>query len=198
MRTAMKLAKGTTLALTLCVLSYCVLATLTGGKTVSAQQAKKKKGPGINQAIASLHPTAGNKCKGIVTFSRKGKKITVTAEIEGLTPNQKHAIHIHEFGDCSDLSGKSAGGHFNPDGKPHGLPPNADRHAGDLGNLEADASGKARLTLTVDNISITGRGNGILGRAVIIHAMPDDGGQPTGNAGARIACGVIGIANVAK
>lgn len=148
-------------------------------------------------AICVVVPTEGSDCQGVVMFQEEGDgKVKVTASISGLTPNEKHAIHIHEFGDITDLSGKSAGGHFNPDKTPHGLPPAAKRHAGDLGNLQADAKGKATYELVVDNISIADK-NAILGRAIVVHALPDDGGQPTGNAGARIGFGVIGIANPA-
>jgi superoxide dismutase, Cu-Zn family len=87
----------------------------------------------------------------------------------------------------------SAGGHFNPEGHPHALPDQEKRHAGDFGNLKADGDGNATLTLTVDNITLNCGGHGILGRAVIVHAKPDDGGQPTGNAGDRIGAGVIGL-----
>ena len=92
----------------------------------------------------------------------------------------------------------SAGGHYNPEGHQHGLPDNANRHAGDFGNVAADDQGKVHFELTADNISISGQKNPIIGHAVIVHAKPDDGSQPVGNAGARIACGVIGIANPGK
>ncbi|MBI4664285.1 MAG: superoxide dismutase family protein [Verrucomicrobia bacterium] len=141
-----------------------------------------------------MHPTQGNKCHGVVQFSQIGEKIKVIATIEGLNPNQKHAIHIHELGDCTSADGMSTGGHYNPEGHQHGLVASAKRHAGDLGNLQADANGKAQYEVTVENITIAGMKNPILGRAVIIHAKEDDGGQPVGNAGPRLACGVIGIA----
>jgi Cu-Zn family superoxide dismutase len=147
-----------------------------------------------SKAICVVVPAEGSSCRGVVTFqSTDDGKVKVTASISGLTANQKHAIHVHEFGDITDLSGKSAGGHFNPENLPHGLPPAANRHAGDLGNLQADGAGKASYELTVDNISIASK-NAILGRAIVVHALPDDGGQPTGNAGGRIGFGVIGIA----
>jgi Cu-Zn family superoxide dismutase len=92
----------------------------------------------------------------------------------------------------------SAGGHYNPENHPHALPDSSNRHAGDLGNLQADDQGKAHYEITVDNISVAGTKNPIIGRGVIVHAKPDDGGQPVGNAGGRIACGVIGVANPGK
>jgi Cu-Zn family superoxide dismutase len=148
----------------------------------------------VKQAVAVLHPTAGNKCQGKVTFTQDGEKVKIVAHIEGLNPGQKHAFHIHQYGDCSAPDGMSAGGHYNPENHPHGLPTSAQRHAGDLGNLEADSSGKAHLEVTVDNISVAGTKNPVVGRGVIVHAKVDDGGQPVGNAGGRIACGVIGVA----
>jgi Cu-Zn family superoxide dismutase len=154
--------------------------------------------PAIGVAIAVLHPTAGQHCHGIVRFSAQEDSIKVVADLEGLTPNQKHAFHIHQFGDCSSTDGMSAGGHYNPEGHQHGLPDAENRHAGDLGNVQADTDGKAHYEITVSNISILGQKNPILGRAVIVHAKPDDGGQPVGNAGGRIACGVIGAANPGK
>jgi Cu-Zn family superoxide dismutase len=107
-------------------------------------------------------------------------------------------MHIHQWGDITGMDGKTTGGHYNPKSHDHGLPEKHLRHAGDLGNLQADASGKAKYELTVDNLSIAGSKNPIVGRGVIIHAKKDDGGQPTGNAGARIAQGVIGIRKPAE
>ena len=145
-------------------------------------------------AAANVGPTAGNKVKGTVTFQEGADgKTTVTADLEGLNPGQQHAMHVHEFGDCSAADGASAGGHYNPEGHDHGLPATEKRHAGDFGNVTADKDGKAKFTLTVDNLTV-GKRNAVLGRAVIVHAKADDGGQPTGNAGGRVACGVIGAA----
>ncbi|MSR43307.1 MAG: superoxide dismutase family protein [Pedosphaera sp.] len=152
---------------------------------------------GVKQLVAVLQSTAGNKCKGTVRFIQEGEKIKIVAEVEGLTPNQKHAMHIHEFGDSTSADGTSAGGHYNPEKHDHGLPTGHKRHAGDLGNLQADANGKAKYEIVVDNVTLAGLKNPVIGRGVIVHAKPDDGGQPVGNAGPRIACGVIGIAQVA-
>ena len=92
----------------------------------------------------------------------------------------------------------SAGGHYNPEKHPHALPDTTEkRHAGDLGNLQADSNGKVHHEITVKNVTIAGTKNPIIGRGVIVHAKVDDGGQPVGNAGPRIACGVIGVANPA-
>jgi Cu-Zn family superoxide dismutase len=148
----------------------------------------------VNQLVAVVHPTQGNSCSGTVRFVEQNGKVRVIADLSGLKPNQKHAMHIHEFGDCTAPDGTSAGGHYNPEGHDHALPDMSMRHAGDLGNVQADASGKAHYELTVDNVTLAGLQNPIIGRGVIVHAQPDDGGQPVGNAGARIGCGVIGIA----
>lgn len=150
---------------------------------------------GVTTALAAVNPTAGNKLKGSVRFVEGADgKVTVSVELEGLTPGQQHAWHVHEFGDCSAPDASSAGSHYNPEGHDHGLPEkNPKRHAGDFGNLLADAQGKAKATLVVDNLTVA-RQSGVVGRSVIVHAKPDDGGQPVGNAGPRLGCGVIGVA----
>ena len=149
---------------------------------------------GVNKLVAVMHPTAGHSVQGVVWFVKVSGQVKVIADVEGLSPGANHAIHIHEFGDATMDNGKSAGGHYNPEGHPHALPTQPKRHAGDLGNLQADASGRAHYEQTVNNITLTGHTNPIIGRGVIIHAKNDDGNQPTGNAGPRIAVGVIGIA----
>jgi len=144
------------------------------------------------RATAALQPTKGSKAFGEATFEQVGDKVRVIVFAQGLKPGADHGFHIHEAGDCSSGDGMSAKGHFNPHGKPHGDPKSAERHAGDLPSLKAGKDGRAKIDVTVDGISI-GQGPGdIVGRGLIIHADPDDyKTQPTGNAGARIACGVI-------
>ena len=145
-----------------------------------------------DKAICVLHPTEGNEVSGTVKFTQDGAEVKVVADLEGLTPG-KHGFHIHEYGDCSNPDGTSAGGHYNPLDKKHGAPTDANRHVGDLGNIEADENGNAHLEMTDTLINLGGRYS-IIGRAVIVHADEDDfESQPTGNAGARVACGVIGI-----
>jgi Cu-Zn family superoxide dismutase len=145
------------------------------------------------KAIAVLHPTQGSNVAGAITFTASGDQVKVVGDVTGLTPG-KHGFHIHEFGDCSDPKAVSAGGHFNPGHKQHGAPDAADRHAGDLGNIEADASGKAHIDVTDTVMKLTGN-DSIVGHAVIVHEKTDDlKTQPTGDAGGRLACGVIGIA----
>ncbi len=144
-------------------------------------------------AVCILHPTEGNEVSGIVTFTKTDGGIKIVANFEGLA-HGKHGFHIHEYGDCSRLDGKSAGGHFNPDGKKHGAPNSEERHVGDLGNLLANEKGKAYYEIIDSYISFSGP-HSIIGRAIIVHAGEDDlTSQPTGAAGARVACGVIGLA----
>ena len=144
------------------------------------------------KAIAVLQSASGSKVTGTVTFTKSGDTVQVIADISGLTPG-KHAFHIHEFGDCSAADATSAGSHFNPMKKPHGAPDAAERHEGDLGNIEADSNGKAHLEMKDSMLKLSGE-NSIIGRAVIVHEKVDDWSQPTGNAGGRQACGVIGLA----
>jgi superoxide dismutase, Cu-Zn family len=173
--------------------SLVLLAGLTFGSRTSGKAVDEAQGSAPGKAIAVLHPTEGNKVHGWVTFTKEGDKVKVVAEIEGLTPG-KHGFHIHEFGDCSSKDGAAAGGHFNPTGMPHGAPADAKRHEGDLGNIDAGQDGKARVDLTDSALKLDGAGS-IIGRAVIVHTNPDDlKTQPTGNAGGRQACGVIGVA----
>jgi Cu-Zn family superoxide dismutase len=149
----------------------------------------------VVKAIAVLQPTEGNSARGIVTFTKEATGMKIVADVEGLTPG-KHGFHIHEFGDISAPDASSAGGHFNPNNTKHGAPADFKRHAGDLGNLEANEDGKAHYERIDVHPTFVGSHN-ILGRAVIIHQNEDDfETQPTGNAGPRIACGVIGIAEV--
>jgi Cu-Zn family superoxide dismutase len=137
-----------------------------------------------------LQPTTGSTVSGWVTFETMADHVHVRAEVKGLTPG-RHGFHIHERGDCSSGDGTSAGGHFNPAGAAHAGPDAAKRHVGDLGNLEADDAGIARYDQMDMVIRLSGE-HSILGRAVIVHADEDDlTSQPTGAAGARVACGVI-------
>jgi Cu-Zn family superoxide dismutase len=144
-----------------------------------------------HSAVARLEPTKGNATAGSVTFTQKGDKVVIEAKVSGLTPGG-HGFHIHEKGDCSSGDGMSAGGHFNPTGKPHGNPSVADHHTGDLTMLVADASGNVSLSMELGAMTIGGGATDIVGKAVIVHKDPDDyTTQPTGNSGARVACGVI-------
>ncbi|MEK7231152.1 MAG: superoxide dismutase family protein [Pseudomonadota bacterium] len=148
--------------------------------------------PEASRATAQLQPTKGNKTFGEATFEQVGNKVRVVVFVQGLKPGQEHGLHIHEAGDCSSGDGMSTKGHFNPFGKPHAHYGSAERHAGDLPSLKANKSGRANVQIDLDIITVTPGPASIIGRGLIVHADPDDyKTQPTGNAGARIACGVI-------
>lgn len=140
----------------------------------------------VTKAVAYLKPTEGNSAQGTVVFIKEGGKVRVVADITGLSPG-KHGLHIHDFGDCSSADASSAGPHFNPTNAAHGCPDSKERHLGDLGNIEADRSGRARADWIEQRISLSGS-NSILGRAVVVKAKPDDCvTQPGGGAGSRVA-----------
>jgi Cu-Zn family superoxide dismutase len=142
-------------------------------------------------AVADLAPTKGNTVKGTVTFTQQGDKVLVEAKLSGLTPGG-HGFHVHEKGDCSADDAMSAGGHFNPYGKGHGRPTSPERHAGDMPMLSADANGNASISVELDTMAVGGTAGDIVGKSVIVHKDADDyTTQPTGNSGARVACGII-------
>ena len=163
-----------------------MVATLCGLASAATAVAAHAAG-----ATTTLTPTSGNTARGTVTFTQQGDTVTVVATVSGLSPGP-HGFHIHEKGDCSAPDGMSAGGHFNPTSKPHGDPGAPDHHVGDMPMLVADANGNATLTARLTPMSIGSGPNDILAKAVIVHKDPDDfKTQPTGNSGARVACGVI-------
>ncbi|KAI9220929.1 copper/zinc superoxide dismutase [Blastocladiella britannica] len=152
----------------------------------------------MTKAVAVLRGDAG--VSGTIFFSQEaeGAPVVVEGSIAGLKAGQ-HGFHIHEFGDNTNGC-VSAGPHFNPAGHTHGAPTDAIRHAGDLGNVTAGADGVAHIKISDSHIHLAGI-HSIVGRTVVIHADIDDLGKgghelsaSTGNAGARVACGVIGIA----
>jgi Cu-Zn family superoxide dismutase len=146
--------------------------------------------PPAPSAQALIAPTQGNTASGTVTFVERDGKVLVEADIKDLAPGV-HGFHIHDKGDCSAADGSSAGGHFNPTGAQHGSPISGPHHAGDMPMLLASDSGHAKLRVELDSLALSGP-NTIVGRAVIVHAQADDfQTQPTGNSGARVACGVI-------
>ena len=128
---------------------------------------------------------------GTITFTEEAGGVRVAAHVRGV-PAGKHGLHTHEHGDCSAHDYTSAGGHFNPANTPHGCPPDANRHAGDFGNIEVGADGTGHLELTTDALTLGEGANSIVGKAIILHTGEDDcATQPTGNAGDRLACGVV-------
>lgn len=167
------------------------ITILAGLFAILPVEGAQKEEPGkISKATAILQPTEGNNAHGVVMFSRVKGGVKVVTVVEGLTTGV-HGFHVHERGDCSAPDAESAGGHFNPQGSPHGGPADQRRHAGDLGNLEANVYGNV-FNEQVDRVISLNGPDSIVGRAVVIHAGQDDfKTQPTGGSGARIACGVI-------
>lgn len=152
------------------------------------------------EAAAELHRTneSGTEAavSGWANFTQLEEKVTVVVTVKGLTAG-RHGVHVHEVGDCgarpgnmtSPLStpGGKAGGHYNPDSKAHG------EHAGDLGNVAVDASGRGTATLESTRFSLDVKSaRSVVGRSIIVHALEDDG-TPTANFGARTLCGLIGL-----
>jgi Cu-Zn family superoxide dismutase len=179
--------------------STLLIISISAGILISCQpyqpyeKVGKEEMPEIDKAICVLHPTEGNNATGTIVFTKTDSGIHVLAEMTGL-PEGRHGFHIHQHGDCSAPDGTSAGGHFNPENKKHGAPSDEKRHVGDLGNIMASTDSTATLELVDTVITLNGK-HSIIGRGIIVHAGEDDlTSQPTGNAGARVACGVIGIA----
>src|ERR1700736_3193694 len=166
-------------SLFLLVIAGAIVASLGN---VSAQE--------VTKAMATLQPASNSQVKGTVTFTKSGDDVQVVADVTGLKPG-KHGLHIHEKGDCSAPDASSAGAHFNPTHSHHGGSDTAERHVGDFGNLEADASGKVHFELKEKNLKLSGP-DSIMGKSVVVHEKEDDlKTDPSGNSGARIACGVI-------
>jgi Cu-Zn family superoxide dismutase len=166
------------------VIGSCAVLTACGSVNTALQRDPT--------AIAMLAPTQGNTASGVVEFKQDGDEMHVRIQIDGLVPNTRHGLHIHEVGDCRAPDASSAGGHFNPQGSEHGGPESQVRHAGDLGNVQSDVNGAAKSEIIVTGISLGTGNDSIIGRSVIVHAGADDlTSQPSGNAGARIACGLI-------
>jgi Cu-Zn family superoxide dismutase len=150
-------------------------------------------------ALKAVCVLSGQVVQGVVHFTQDNANgpVTLKGELKGLAEG-RHGFHIHEFGDNTNGC-TSAGGHFNPKSQVHGGPSDAVRHVGDLGNVEATADGMAKIDITDSQLSLAGALS-IIGRTVVVHADVDDLGKgghelshTTGNAGARLACGVIGI-----
>lgn len=151
--------------------------------------------PGVlRHAVANLAPASGTLVSGRLLLETADGGVRIHGDIGGLRPGSAHGFHVHETGDCSTVDASSAGGHFNPDGKPHGRAGQGAHHAGDADNLVADANGVAHVDVLLRGASLADGGHDINGRALIVHAAQDDyASQPAGNAGARVACGVIRV-----
>lgn len=165
-----------------------------GSIVLMAGQGAAPAGP---KAVAILRGFTNPDIHGVVTLTQlPDKSVQISGEIKGLTPKSTLAIHVHEWGDCR--SPEAPGAHFDPhkSGK-HGHPndPVGSHHAGDLPNLEVNDQGVARIDFTTKALTLDHSPNSAIGRALIVHEKADDyKSQPAGNAGGRIACGVIGLA----
>lgn len=148
--------------------------------------------PVVDHAVAVLHPTEGNQARGVVRFTRAGEQIRVEARVTGLPPGP-HAYHVHLYGDCSSPDGKSAGTHFNFAGPSENPPADIDRITGNLGDLIPGPDGTATATANIPLAQLTGDFS-IIGRSVVVHERGNDPSKPPiGDAGGRLACGVIGV-----
>lgn len=162
-----------------------------------SQEMEQESATNFTKAVAVVHPTEGNDATGTVTFEDIEEGIRVQGEFEGLGSGM-HGFHIHQYGDCTADDGTSAGGHYNPTNNDHGAPDQDNRHVGDMGNLEANDDGTATVNYVDSKIELNGS-NSILGRGIVIHGGEDDfESQPSGAAGPRVGCGVIGVANAGK
>ncbi|MDR9456062.1 MAG: superoxide dismutase family protein [Salegentibacter sp.] len=148
----------------------------------------------IRKATATMSPNNNSNLGGEVVFTQENGEVSMTALITGL-PEGEHAIHIHEFGDCSMEDGSSAGGHWNPTDEKHGKWGDPEGyHKGDIGNFTTDSNGNGTITMTTDEwcIGCGDEEKDILGKSIIVHDGVDDfTSQPAGNAGTRVGCGVI-------
>lgn len=151
--------------------------------------------PATVAATAELKPTQGNTTAGTLRFAPVDGGIRVTGQVTGLTPGE-HGFHVHEKGDCSAPDASSAGGHFNPGGNAHGRVGQGEHHGGDSDNITANADGVAEVDTLLEGVTLgDATGTDIIEKAVIVHVDADDYvTQPTGNAGGRLACGVISAA----
>lgn len=157
--------------------------------TASAPEAPR------TSAQASLTAAPGSSVKGDLTLASQGTAVTIRGEITGLSPGKEHGFHIHENGQCTAPDFKSAGEHFNPTRDPHGDPDARSKHLGDMPNAKADDNGRATIDVSLAGATLEDKDGGpnqILGKAIVVHALPDDyKTQPSGGSGDRIACAVI-------
>lgn len=177
------------------IAAACALLAACSTTPMPAPQAKATAASSAQEAVANLASASGSLVSGKLTLVPMGEGVHISGDIGGLKPGDVRGFHIHEKGDCSAADASTAGGHFNPAAQAHGRSGHGAHHAGDTDNIVADAKGVARIDAHVSGVTLGGgAANDIAGRAVIVHAQADDyTSQPTGNAGARVACGVIRI-----
>ncbi len=172
------------------LLSVVGLAVGVAETEQARQEVQKAQGAQPKAAVAVLAPTQGSSAEGSILLTQEQDGVRLQGSVRHLAPGE-HGFHIHEFGDLRDRAGQSAGGHYSPQGHKHGGPESAEHHAGDLGNITANKQGVAEVDKLAKGLKL----QRIVGRAIVVHAGQDDmTSQPSGNAGARVAVGVIGIA----
>lgn len=193
---------GSALALSACKPVEPPAASVPPAAPAAPEIAEPAPAPAQTQLAASaratLAPVGDSGVAGNLVFDIADGGVRVTGTLTGLKPGATHAFHVHEFGDCSAPDATSAGGHFNPDQQPHGnREGDGPHHAGDIPNQVAGEAGEANVDQVLTGLEIASGGpNDIVGKGVIVHAKADDyTTQPTGDAGGRIACGVIELGN---
>jgi Cu-Zn family superoxide dismutase len=195
MRLHVVLASCSALALAACASAPSSAPTSPPAAAAPAPVATPAAAPhaAVSRAVANIAPASGTLVSGRLALAPMGDGVHVTGDIGGLAPNSVHGFHIHETGDCSAADAASAGGHYNPAGMAHGRASAAQHHAGDIDNIVADGTGVAHVSVHVSGVVLGGDpSRDILGRAFVVHAMPDDyTTQPSGASGTRVACGVI-------
>lgn len=166
-------------------LAFAVVLTLAGCATGRQQHLR---------ADVVMEARSQSSVSGTVGLAERHDRVLVHVDLSGLAPNSEHGFHIHDKGDCSAADASSAGGHFNPDQSSHGAATGSAHHAGDLPSLVADATGHVNADFVLENVTLGDGPRSIVGRALIVHRDRDDFvTQPSGNSGARIACGVISL-----
>jgi len=174
-----------------CIAAGAALVASASAAGAPPEKAAAKPARPKTRATALLVHTNGYRTSGSVTFIQNGDEVVVMTDVHNLKPDSEHGMHLHENGDCGSADAMSAGGHFDPDHDPHG-PQGGPHHAGDMPALKANANGVAQMTFVLHGVSVSEGAHSILGKALIVHADPDDyTSQPAGNSGARIACGVV-------
>lgn len=168
------------------------LSLIVGIAENQQQEADQKTAAEVSipdDGITVLRATEGNNVQGVIRLTQTAEGVHLRGEVRGLTPG-KHGFHIHEFGDLRASDGKSAGGHFSPEGHQHGGPDDDEHHAGDLGNITADSKGVAKVDILAEDLKL----HFVIGRSIVVHGKADDlKSQPSGDAGPRVALGVIGF-----
>ncbi len=170
------------------LLSVVGLAVGVAETEQARQQAQTATSSQPNEAVAVLAPTRGSSVEGAILLTQESNGVRLKGSVRHLSPGE-HGFHIHEFGDLRSEDGSSAGGHYNPQKRKHAGPDAGEHHAGDLGNVTANPQGVAEVDKFANGVQL----DQLLGRAIVVHAGKDDlKSQPSGNAGARVAVGVIG------